>query len=237
MRNHGSGVSTGIASSYVMRALLCLTLLIGFGPRPLAHAGNGPVRIELPAAKTSGTVSLEEALVSRRSRRRVASEPLPLATIGQLLWAAQGITLATKGFRTAPSAGARYPLRVYVLLPTGLWLYQPKDHALLQRSSKDLRKAFWKDVYGRPWLADAPAMVLIAADYRRTEAKYGKKARRFVHMEAGHAGQNVLLQSTALGLHGVGVGAFHPEKVKATLGLPAPQELLYAMVFGKPPKK
>jgi SagB-type dehydrogenase family enzyme len=78
-------------------------------------------------------------------------------------------------------------------------------------------------------------MILIAADYRRTEAKYGKKARRFVHIEVGHAGHNILLQATAMGLHGVGVGAFHPVRVKETLGLPAPQELLYVLVLGNPP--
>ena len=211
-----------------------LVLLLG-DPWHSALADK-PAHIALPAPVTSGDVSLEEALSLRRSTRRVSSDPLSMATIGQLLWAAQGITLPSKGFRTAPSAGARYPLRLYVLLPSGLYAYQPKGHRLLQRSSRDLRSAFWKDVYGRPWLASAPAMFLIAADYRRTTEKYGKKARRFVDLEAGHAGQNLLLQSTALGLHGVGVGAFHAQRTRKTLTLPAEQELLYVIVLGSPHK-
>lgn len=217
-----------------MRALLCLILALCLAPATAGHAGPSPSRIELPAPDLKGTVSLEEALQSRRSRRRVSSEPLSNKTIGQLLWAAQGITLPEKGFRTAPSAGARYPLRVYVLLPSGMWAYEPRGHVLVQKSPQDLRKSFWKDVYGRPWLDSAPAIVLIAADARRTEEKYGKKARRFVDMEAGHAGQNVLLQSTVLGLHGVGVGAFHPERTKKSLMLPSPQELLYVIALGRP---
>jgi SagB-type dehydrogenase family enzyme len=223
----------GIAASFSMRTLLCVLLLVGVAWPSLANAKE-PVKIKLPAAKTTGTVSLEAALAARRSNRRLAPEALPIATVGQILWAGQGVT-SKKGFRTAPSAGARYPLRVYVVLPTGLWSYQAKEHALVQRSPKDLRKDLWKDVFARPWLVDAPLMILIAADYRRTEAKYGKKARRFVHIEVGHAGQNILLQATAMGLHGVGVGAFHPVRVKETLGLPAPQELLYVLVLGNPP--
>jgi SagB-type dehydrogenase family enzyme len=219
-----------------MRYLLCLLIAVGL-PFSSAEAEEKAKRIELPEPKVTGEVSLEETLLNRRSRRRVSPEPLPIETIGQMLWAAQGITLPAKGFRTAPSAGARYPLRLYVLMETGVWTYQPKGHVLNRKSSKDIRKEFWEDVYGRPWLVDAPVMFLIAADYRRTEAKYGKKARRFVHIEAGHAGQNLLLQSIALGLHGVGVGAFHPERTRKTLRLPKEQELLYVLVFGNPPAK
>ncbi len=119
-------------------------------------------------------------------------------------------------------------------MPSGMYAYQPKEHVLEQTNATDLRKEFWKNVYARPWLVDAPAMFLIAADDRRTKAKYGNKAQRFVHIEAGHAAQNLLLQSVALGLHGVGVGAFHDERSKKTLALPAEQELLYVLVFGEP---
>jgi len=217
--------------------VLVVPLLLLLGPARHSAWADKPARITLPAPITSGDMSLEEALASRRSTRRVSSEPLSMATIGQLLWAAQGITLPSKGFRTAPSAGARYPLRLYVLLPSGLYAYQPKGHWLSQRSPKDLRSAFWKDVYTRPWLASAPAMFLIAADYRRTTEKYGRKARRFVDLEAGHAGQSLLLQSTSLGLHGVGVGAFHAQRTRKTLTLPAEQELLYVIVVGSPHKQ
>ena len=81
---------------------------------------------------------------------------------------------------------------------------------------------------------NAPAMFLIAADYTRTTEKYGVKARRFVHMEAGHAAQNLLLQATALGLHGVGVGAFDAVRTRRVVSLPIKQELLYVLVLGRP---
>jgi SagB-type dehydrogenase family enzyme len=221
----------------MVRAVLAqiVVVLLALGRGGELWAEPGPERIELPAPATSGTVSLEEALATRRSRRSVSPKALSRSTIGQLAWAAQGITLPDKGFRTAPSAGARYPLRLYVALPEGLYLYQPRGHVLLRKSARDLRKSLWKDVYTRPWLADAPAIFLIAADPRRSAEKYGKKALRFVHIEVGHAGQNLLLEATALGLHGVGVGAFHEARCKKTLGLPEAQELLYVLPVGRPP--
>ena len=218
---------------YWLRCLILSSVWLLGAPSAVA-APDG--FIDLPEASRKGKVSLEQAIQDRRSGRRLSDRPLTIKVVGQLLWAAQGITLAEKGFRSAPSAGARYPLRVYLLQSDGLWAYQPKGHRLRRHNKKDLRKALWADVYARPWLVDAPAMFLIAADPRRTTEKYGKKAERFVHIEAGHAAQNLLLQATALGLHGVGVGAFHPEKSHKTLGLPAKQELLYILVIGHPPE-
>lgn len=211
-----------------------LLLAVAFASTPEARAEAKAARVFLPTPDTIGSMSVEEALATRRSRRRVAKEALSDATIGQLLWAAQGITAPAKGFRTAPSAGARYPLRVYLLVPSGLFAYEPRGHSLLELNQKDLRVPFWKAVYGRAVLVHAPAMILIAADYTRTSQKYGTKAIRFVHMEAGHAAQNLLLQATALGLHGVGVGAFDAVRTRRAIDLPIKQELLYVLVVGKP---
>ena len=191
-----------------MSFLFCLALIALVGP---AHGDDGDLRA-LPAPRSDGEMSLEAALKSRRSQRKYAKEPLSLETVGQLLWAAQGVT-DKRGHRTAPSAGARYPLTVYVLMPSGLYRYVPQKHAITRLTTRDLRSTMWEDVYARPWLDESPAIFVITATYARTEAKYGKKAQRFVHIEAGHVGQNILLQATALGLHCVPIGAFHQRKV------------------------
>ena len=188
----------------------------------------------LPAPRLDSDVSLEWSLAHRRSRRKMAETPLSPAQLGQLLWAGQGITRKAGGFRTAPSAGARYPLRVYLLTADGVFVYRPRGHKLVRVQRQDVRTRLWKHVYARPWLRGAPAIFAIAADYRITEAKYGRKARRFVHIEVGHVGQNLLLQATAMGLRCVGIGAFHDSRSKATLALPKHEELIYLIAVGKP---
>lgn len=192
-----------------------------------------PATIELPSPETSGDTSLEETLAERRSTRRFGRGDLTEAEVSQLLWAAQGIT-SERGFRTAPSAGARYPLTVYVLRPTGLYRYIPRSHRLRRVDGADQREAMWEDVYARPWLEDSPAIFLIAADYAVTRKKYGRKAERFVHIEAGHVGQNILLQATTLDLSCVPIGAFHEKRVHRTLSLPASQTPLYVVAVGRP---
>lgn len=218
----------------LQNGVIALLVFLLAGP-DLSQADPGPESDlqALPKARTDGSMSVETALASRRSRRRYSTDELSHATLGQLLWAAQGIT-DDRGHRTAPSAGARYPLHVYVLLPEGLYRYLPQRHAIERVRDRDLRAAMWKDVYARPWLADSPAIFVIAANYARTRAKYGKKAERFVHIEAGHVGQNLLLQATALGLHCVPIGAFHQRNVHATLGLPRAQTAIYLVAAGKP---
>jgi SagB-type dehydrogenase family enzyme len=215
-----------------MRAQI-LGLIVLCGATTWARAEPGQ-SIALPSPNLDGDVSLEKAIHTRRSRRRFAKRDLSARQIAQLLWAAQGITDEKKGFRSAPSAGARYPMTVYLLRRDGLFRYLPRGHALQPLLSEDWRERVWKDVYARPWLKDAPAIFLLTADYSVTRKKYGRKAERFVHIEAGHIGQNLLLQATALGLHCVGIGAFHDKRVHRTLGLPSNQTVLYLVVVGHP---
>ncbi len=218
------------------RALICaLVFFTGLGTLalPARVSGEADDVQMLPTPHSDGEMSVEAALKSRRSQRRYARDALSLATVGQLLWAAQGIT-DDQGHRTAPSAGARYPLTVYVLLPSGLYRYVPQKHAIARVTTRDLRSAMWEDVYARPWLDTSPAIFVITATYARTEAKYGKKAGRFVDIEAGHVGQNILLQATAQGLHCVPIGAFHQRKVHETLGLPPAHVPIYLVATGKP---
>lgn len=197
------------------------------GRRPAAET------MDLPAPRTTSNVSLEEALASRRSVREFTDEPLTLEEISQLLWAAQGIT-AGWGGGTTPSAGALYPLEVYVATPDGLYHYVPRGHRAEVVSRRDLREALAGAALGQAAASDAPAVFVVAAVYARTAGKYGGRAERYVKVEAGHVGQNILLQAVALGLGAVPMGAFLDEQVRRVLNLPAEQELLYLIPVGHP---
>lgn len=209
---------------------VCLAGFTWFAAPAFAWAEPGV--IELPRPQTESDRSLERTLADRRSSRRFAATSLDRATLGQLLWAAQGIT-SPDGKRTAPSAGARYPLELFVLLPAGVFRYMPAQHALRRVTADDRRKAVWADTYARPWLADSPAIFVITAVYERTRRKYGAKADRFVHVEAGHVGQNLLLQATARELLCVPIGAFHQRRVQQTLGIS--EVPIYFVAVGHPP--
>lgn len=190
--------------------------------------------VSLPAPTRAGRVSLEEALTRRRSVREFAAKPLPEATLGQLLWAAQGIT-HPDGLRTAPSAGALYPLEVYVATATGFYHYNPRRHELERRSSTDLRPALARAALEQASIREAGAVIVFAAAVKRTAYKYGPaRAPRYVFLEVGHAAQNVLLQATALGLGAVPVGAFHDADVQRALSVPKDEEPVYLVPVGYP---
>jgi SagB-type dehydrogenase family enzyme len=187
--------------------------------------------VALPAPRTSSDVSLEETLLRRRSVREFTGERLTLQEISQLLWAAQGIT-ADWGGRTAPSAGALYPLEVYVATSDGLYHYIPDGHRAEVLSEADLRAPLADAALGQTAVSDAPAVFVIAAVYARTAVKYGSRAERYVHLEAGHVAQNILLQAVALGLAGVPMGAFSDRDVQGVLGLPRDHAPLYLIPVG-----
>ncbi len=190
--------------------------------------------IVLPEPRSKGTLTLEEALSERRSVREYTKEQLSLEEIGQLLWAAQGITNPA-GYRTAPSAGALYPLEVYVILPQGVYHYDPQQHHLTIHLQGDLRPSLHAAALRQAPVLNAPAVFVITAVYQRTEEKYGaERSARYVPLEAGHAAQNLLLQAVALDLGGVPIGAFYDDQVKAALSLPGDQQPLYLIPVGHP---
>ena len=194
--------------------------------------------INLPAPNTKGAMSVEEAIRQRRSRRNFSDTPLALAEAAQVLWAAQGLTEGRK--RTVPSAGAAFPLELYVAvgmgtvegLEAGVYHYLPSGHALERHAEGDIRPMIARASLGQGFLAQAPLDLLMAADLSRTAQRYGDRARRYVDMEAGHASQNVHLQAEALGLGTVAVGAFHDDDVAAAFRLPASLRPLYLMPVG-----
>ncbi len=197
--------------------------------------GHEPRVVKLPPPRKEGPLSLEETIARRRSCRLFSARPLDWATIGQLLWAAQGITGAHRRERAAPSAGARHPLELYLCTEEGVWHYRPERHTLLPHHAEDIRAALAEAAWRQDFIAEAPVVLAMSAVYRRSEAQYGKRARlRYVPMDAGHAAENLLLQAVALGLGAAVVGAFDDGAVKRLLRLPADEEPLYLIPVGYP---
>ncbi len=216
--------------------LVVVLLAVACGPAASTAAPpSAPVAVTpLPTPAMSGDVSLEAALAGRRSVREFSDRPLAAAELGQLLWAAQGIT-DPRGYRTAPSAGALYPLEIYVATAGGLYHYQPARHALAVVGLSDVRQALYEAALRQEAVSRAPAVFVIAAVYERTAVKYGaERSPRYVHLEAGHAAQNVLLQAVALGLGAVPIGAFDDGAIQEAMGLPAEEQPLYLIPVGRP---
>ncbi len=181
----------------------------------------------LPAPERDGGPALATVLQNRRSNRTYAARDLTDRELSQLLWAAQG---STGGFhRTAPSAGALYPLTVHVFDRRGVWRYDHRAHALVREVAGDRRSALAG--YG------APTRLLITADFSITARKYGARAERYATLEAGHVAQNVLLAATALGLHAVPIGAIDYRKVRQAVGVSERDTPLYEIEIGAPPRR
>ena len=190
--------------------------------------------VKLPAPKQAHEGSLEQAIARRRSVRDFSRVPLTEAEQGQLLWAAQGVTNRETGYRTAPSAGALYPLEVYLVTGSGVFHYEPQTHRLRRTVQSDVRKTLYEAALRQRPILDAPAVFVIAGVYERTAKKYGARAERYVHMEAGHAAQNLLLQAVSLGLAAVPIGAFDDARAQEALRLPKNQRPLYLLPAGHP---
>jgi SagB-type dehydrogenase family enzyme len=189
----------------------------------------------LPPPRLDGSMTLEAALASRRTIRDLAPHPLTEAEIGQLLWAAQGVT--HDAFRrTAPSASSLFPLEVYVATQAGLAHYLPGPHALELLTDDDLRPALQAATGDQPFMGTAPLIVVICAVADRLAGRHGpERAIRYAAFEAGHVGQNLQLQAVALDLGSVPVGSFRDDEVSRLLGLPADEAPLYLFAVGRLP--
>ncbi len=187
--------------------------------------------IKLPEPSSDGGMSVEAALARRESVRHFTAVPLTSSQISQILWAAQGIT-RNWGGRTAPSAGALYPLELYLSLSEGFFHYVPPKHQLVHVSESNFIKDLSAAALGQQCVREASAIVVIAAVYKRIEQKYGRRGERYVKVEAGHVAQNILLQAVSQGIGAVPVGAFHDEDVRKILGLPQDHEPLYLIPLG-----
>ena len=194
--------------------------------------------IKLPGPSYDANFDLNKAMQERRSVREFRDEPLTLAQVAQLLWAAQGVT-SLGGFRTAPSGGALYPLEIYLVagrvegLAAGLYKYNPGRHTLTQTAEGDRRIDLAAASLGQTWMSTAPALLAVAAVYERTASRYGERGSRYIHMEVGHVAQNVALEAVAMGLGAVDVAAFSDLEVKKILGLPSGEEPLCIVPVGR----
>jgi SagB-type dehydrogenase family enzyme len=203
----------------------------GQAPRPAA-AGQAGQEIQLPKPQTDGKMSVERAIATRRSVRQFAPGALTWAEIGQLAWAGQGITDAAGIKRAAPSAGALYPMELYIFTAEGVFHYLPKTHQATRVMTGDQRPALSAAALNQESIKQAPCVIVLAAVPERTRPKYKDRTPRYIAIEAGHIGENVLLEATALGLAGVPIGAFTDEKVGAVLGLKSGEEPIYILAIG-----
>jgi SagB-type dehydrogenase family enzyme len=213
----------------------------GMTPAKEGHASTPAEgeRIRLPETSFEGAVSVEQTLRERRSVRSYRDEPLTLAEAGQLLWAAQGITEASRGLRTAPSAGALYPMETFLVvrngagLSPGVYRYLPRSHELESVQAGDQSGALAGAALGQASIREAPAVIVLAGVYARTRGRYGDRTERYVHMEAGHVGQSIALQAVALGLGTVMIGAFQDQDVARVLGMAPDEAPLYIIPVGR----
>ncbi len=223
------------SSRVFITAILAIFLIKG----DLMSATDDVKAIELPAPEAKGGMPVETALANRRSARRFSDAALTLSQVGQLLWAAQGIS-DPRGYRTAPSAGALYPLEVYIVagktedLPAGVYRYLPVNHQLQMTASGDLRDDLSGAALNQSSVKNAPGVIVICAVYERVTGKYRERGVRYVHMEAGHAGQNIALQAVSLGLGTVPVGAFRDDAVKKIIAAGQNEVPLYLIPVGEP---
>ena len=203
-----------------------------------AETRGGAERIGLPPPALDRQMTVEAAIRSRRSIREFGPGSITLEEISQILWAAQGIT-DRAGYRTAPSAGALYPLEISLIvgdvrsLPAGIYRYSPRAHALEAGAAGDRRAAIAEAALSQRWIADAAAILVIAAVEERTTVKYGRRGVRYVHIEIGHAAQNVYLQAAALGLGTTIVGAFKDNEVKDVANLRRDETPLCLLPIGR----
>ncbi|MCK5193954.1 MAG: SagB/ThcOx family dehydrogenase [Desulfobulbaceae bacterium] len=194
--------------------------------------------IKLPKPQYDSNVSIEETLLKRRSIRSYKSEPLAIAEISQLLWSAQGVT-NRKGFRTAPSAGALYPLEVYIAagnvtdLDAGIYKYYPHRHEIVNTVKGNKRSELCRAGLGQSSIKNAPAVMVFCAVFERVTRSYGKRGIQYVHMEVGHAIQNVCLQAISLGLGSVIIGAFNDYDVKEVMNFELDEHPLLILPVGK----
>lgn len=215
------------------RLMLCVMLV--------ACATNGltndnevdmPQNIDLPEPRLAGTVSLEETVAQRRSIRSFAADTLTLEQTGQLLWAGQGITDESRGLRAPPSAGATYPMTLYLVNAQGIFRYEPEPHRLSTVRTGDHRGALQRAALNQSSVGGAPVNIVVVAQYTRTTGRYGERGVRYVHIEAGHVAQNIHLQAVAEGLGSVPIGAFSDDEVRNVLELGDDLTPLYVIPVG-----
>jgi len=217
----------------------------------LTKSNETPLTYILPSPKTDGDISVEKALMNRRSHRHFQNSEISAEQLSQILWAAYGITnpmpnypFLKGGLRTAPSAGGLYPFEIYVAvgkvenIESGVYKYISQEHKIIRTIDKDIRDELCAAALGQEMIKDAPVTVIYSAIFSRTTNKYGARGReRYVCMDLGHSAENIYLQVEALHLGTCAIGAFIDNKLSQILQLPTEEEPLYLMPVGHYYKK
>lgn len=224
--------------SIMVISILCSMSFFIFFPGQISIAAE----ISLPKPSHKGNVTVEEALKARRTHRSFTSRALTLKQFSQLLWGAYGVTAREYGYylKTAPSAGALYPLDLYAVvgghgvesLDPGVYHFRPENHTVKLLKKGDLRMEVARRSLRQMWIAKAPLMLVITGEYDRSRVKYGSRGVTYTHIEAGCVGQNIFLQAEASGLKAGIVGAFNNQEVIKAIGLPSSHDPLLIMPVG-----
>ena len=201
------------------------------------------VRVELPRFGSLETLPLRETLTRRKSVRLFAGKPIALEELSYLLWASCGIQRVERGheFRTAPSAGALYPIETYVIaqavgdLPPGCYHYAVKDHVLEQLRLGQFGHEITQAALGQKMCLEAAAVFVWTAVFARSKWKYEQRAYRYVYLDTGHIGGNLALAATSIGLGSCQIGALFDDEVNAVIGVDGTEEsVVYMSVIGWP---
>jgi SagB-type dehydrogenase family enzyme len=222
----------------MMYSLWVLILVLGI-VMVFPSSGLAAEAIKLPPPATRGGKPLAEALQIRRTVRHFANRSLDLAQLSQLLWKADGVS-DSQGHRTSPSAGATYPVDLYLVvgergvtsLPAGIYHYEVAPHALMPVARGNFHPLVARACLHQAWMAEAPVMLVITGEYRRCTARYGQRGIRYTHMEAGNVSQNLFLAAESLDLGAGIVGAFEDQALAQVLKLPPAHEPLLVMPVG-----
>jgi SagB-type dehydrogenase family enzyme len=220
----------------------------GAGPRPelrpeLCKSYPGSTKLALPAFTPARPMGLAETLRRRRSVREFQPKALSLGQLAYLLWASTGIQRAEQGyeFRSAPSAGALYPVETYIIanrvseLEPGAYHYGIHNHELERVRAGDLRRRIAAAALGQEMCGEAAAVFIWTAIFARCKWKYGQRAYRYIYLDAGHIAQNLALAAVSLDLGSCQIGALFDDEVNKLLDLDGIKEsVVYMSVVGVP---
>jgi SagB-type dehydrogenase family enzyme len=232
--NRNSKIMNSVLSAGCCLAVLLTITLPALGEIPKRTRAAETKVIQLPEPNKSGAVGVEIAINTRRSAQQFADKPLSYAQIGQLLWAGQGIIDKQQGLRAVPSIDNLYPIELYIVTSEGLYAYNPEEHSLKQISTLNMRKQLSAAAPGQGPVEDAACDIIIAGSIRKTAAKYGNKAQKFVLLEAGYIAENIQLQAVSMGLASLPVASFEPRNVTRICELPGETEPLLIVSVGYP---
>ena len=216
---------------------------LGQIPRPPVYK-TYPKAAKIPLSRPvlEETNSLWSILNRRRSKRRYAPDPISMTTLATLLWATQGITLSARNyqFRTAPSAGALYPVETYLGihrvsdLKQGIYHFNVLDFALEEIALGDLTEDLTRAALDQAMVGRGAVLFIWTAIMLRSMWKYRNRCIRYLFMDAGHIAQNLQLAATAMGLGCCPIGAFYDEEINQILGIDGEEETaIYLSAVGK----